>query len=99
MSAYSDSVFDPGFFEPDPVFIKKNMETETGEGFFYPFPSVFIPIWDWSTSLFRPGPYSVMDRVFFIGRNSPKFLKFSFYLWGPIKLDIGQNFRGFPAPT
>jgi len=38
-------------------------------------------------------------KVFFIGRNSPKFPKFPFYPQGPIKFDIGQIYPFFPAPT
>jgi hypothetical protein len=42
MSAYSDSVSEPVFSEPDSVSAKKNIETEVEIGFFRPFPSVFI---------------------------------------------------------
>jgi hypothetical protein len=42
MSAYSDSVSEPVFSEPDPVSAKKNIETEVEIGFFRSFPFVFI---------------------------------------------------------
>jgi hypothetical protein len=40
MSAYSDSVSEPVFFEPDSVSAKKNIETEVEIGFFRPFSSL-----------------------------------------------------------
>jgi hypothetical protein len=40
MSAYSDSIFEPVFFESAPVFAKKNIEMRVEIGFFRPFPSL-----------------------------------------------------------
>ena len=48
-------------------------------------------------AIFTPLPDKI--KVFFIGQNSWKFPKFSFYPQGPIKFDIGQNFPFFPAST
>jgi hypothetical protein len=63
MSAYSDSIFKPAFFEPAPV-SAKNIETKVKIRFFRPFPSVFIPNGeDVSAATFQVEEYHYMDAI------------------------------------
>jgi hypothetical protein len=85
MSAYSDSVFDPGFFEPDPVFIKKKYGNGNGRGVFLSISICFHPylglehitVSSWAllghgqSFLYRP-KFTKISKIFFLSVGSNK---------------------------
>jgi hypothetical protein len=68
-------------------------------------PSELLPLGSESTKtgvtwpIFQSVVPPVTNRVFFIGRKSPIFSKFSFYPRGLIKFEISQIFPFFPVST
>jgi hypothetical protein len=86
MSAYSDSVSEPIFSEPDPVSAKKNIETEVEIGFFRPFPSVFIANWYDKTKTSELRVFMIQFLFIF---QHPSYFHFHLY-----PRDVGNKYKG-----